>query len=226
MGLVSVTLVLSAIVVICSSRQSRPKPRQEELTVSDHRVRPASKLFAELISRGWPATNQEQKTQNEKVSDAYQSMTTVMDKLELKELPDWILQSQSPYLLKEEYFQLLEAKRIYDRERIMKMREAGSYDPRKSEKRNSLSNNLKISEDAILPIGDSYDGIYYARKHSPHTPEGQHHLHLYSKGNQIAELNIDGSTHDDWHGKRLPSKVQKGIKTHFPGFKVPKDGML
>lgn len=113
--MVSLVLVLFAVVVMRSSPQSRPKPRQGEPALSDHRVRPASEQFAELISRGWPARNQEQKTYEQKVLEAYQNMASIMDELEFEELPDWLMQTEhNPYPLREEYMQLLKAKRTYD----------------------------------------------------------------------------------------------------------------
>jgi hypothetical protein len=85
-----------------------------------------------------------------------------------------------------------------------------------------VSTLLREAQHRGTPIG----GIYSAVKHSPHTPEGKHHLHLYAKGNQIGALNIDGTTHDSWHGHRLPNMVVNGIRTHFPSFHVPEDGVL
>jgi hypothetical protein len=72
------------------------------------------------------------------------------------------------------------------------------------------------------PIG----GIYSAIKHPAHTPNGQQHLHLYAKNNQIGSLNIDGSTHDSWHGHPLPQAVIDGIRQHFPKFTIPASGIL
>lgn len=86
----------------------------------------------------------------------------------------------------------------------------------------NVSHLLNEAQHRGTPIG----GIYSASKHSPHTPEGKYHLHLYAKGNQIGALNIDGTTHDSWHGHRLPNVVVSGIKTHFPSFQVPDDGVL
>lgn len=81
---------------------------------------------------------------------------------------------------------------------------------------------LEEAQSRGVPIG----GLYSAVKHSPHTPNGMHHLHFYAKGNQIGALNIDGTTHDAWHGRRLPNKVIKGIAKHFPEFIIPPDGVL
>ena len=74
--------------------------------------------------------------------------------------------------------------------------------------------------------GRPMGGIYSAIKHSAHSPKGLQHLHLYAKNNQIGSLNIDGSTHDSWHGKCLPQAVIDGIRKYFPQFTIPASGIL
>ena len=75
-------------------------------------------------------------------------------------------------------------------------------------------------------LGKPIGGIYSPIKHPAHTPTGKHHLHIYVKSNQIGSLNIDGSTHDSWHGQRLPQAVIDGIRHYFPQFTIPAGGIL
>lgn len=74
--------------------------------------------------------------------------------------------------------------------------------------------------------GISLGGIYSAIKHKPHTEPGQHHLHIYKRGNQIFAINKDGTAHDKSHKYKIPNKVVTGLKQKFPDFKIPKDNFI
>ena len=72
------------------------------------------------------------------------------------------------------------------------------------------------------PIGGKYSAI----KHPPHTSKGEYHIHIYDKGKEIGSINQSGSTHDSWHGKKIPKKAAEGLRKHFPQFNIPEDGLL
>ncbi|MBV1825552.1 hypothetical protein [Komagataeibacter oboediens] len=65
--------------------------------------------------------------------------------------------------------------------------------------------------------------IYYHRAHVPGT---QDHLHFYQKGSKLFALNRDGTAHDKNHGVQIPNWAQQGIKTHYPDFTIPLDGLI
>jgi hypothetical protein len=73
-----------------------------------------------------------------------------------------------------------------------------------------------------LPIG----GRYSARKDSAHSPSGQVHLHLFAKNNQLAAINIDGTSHDGSNGFPLPTRAADGIRKHFPQFRIPPNNVI
>ena len=74
--------------------------------------------------------------------------------------------------------------------------------------------------------GINLTGPYSYLKHSPHIPQGQQHLHIYRKSNQLFSINRDGSAHDKNHGFRIPNKVVDALKTAFPDWIIPKDQMI
>lgn len=71
-----------------------------------------------------------------------------------------------------------------------------------------------------------FSGIYSAIEHLPRVTPGFKHIHLFAKGKEIGALNVNGSTHDSWHGVQLPNKVIDGIKNRFPKYNIPKNGLL
>lgn len=73
-----------------------------------------------------------------------------------------------------------------------------------------------------IPLG----GQYSAQRHGPHTPKGQHHLHVYAKNNELFAINKDGTAHDDSHGAQIPSKVHRSLRNLFPDYNIPSNGFL
>ena len=69
-------------------------------------------------------------------------------------------------------------------------------------------------------------GPYSVIKHKPHTDDGQYHLHLYHKHNQLFAINKDGTAHDKSHGYRIPNKVADALKKKFPEFVLPLDNII
>lgn len=74
--------------------------------------------------------------------------------------------------------------------------------------------------------GKSLGGAYSYVKHPPHIPDGQYHLHIYKKQNQIFALNFDGTAHDQSHGIRIPNKVADAIQRLFPNVKLPTGNLI
>lgn len=74
--------------------------------------------------------------------------------------------------------------------------------------------------------GTSLDGPYSATEHPPRTKPGQHHLHVYARGNQLFAINKDGTAHDRSHGVRIPNKVAKALRAKFPDYKIPQNDMI
>lgn len=74
----------------------------------------------------------------------------------------------------------------------------------------------------------SLGGAYSATKHSPHNPppHGKYHIHVYERQEQIFSINLDGSAHDQSHGVRIPNRVVKGLKKHFPDLALPKGQII
>lgn len=72
----------------------------------------------------------------------------------------------------------------------------------------------------------SLTGPYIANLDSPHVPQGQKHIHVYYKTNQLFAINVDGSAHDKSHGVKIPGKVAKALSDVLPNFKLPKDNII
>ncbi len=64
--------------------------------------------------------------------------------------------------------------------------------------------------------GKPLGGKYSAQLHPPHGGQGEKHLHVYAKKNQIFALNVSGTAHDKSHGVTIPNKVAAAIRQHFP----------
>lgn len=68
-----------------------------------------------------------------------------------------------------------------------------------------------------IPLGGSYS----AQIHGAHTPDGQKHIHVYDRTNQIFAMNIDGTAHDQSHQTQIPNQVAKAMQNLFPEFTIP-----
>ena len=66
--------------------------------------------------------------------------------------------------------------------------------------------------------GDPLIGKYSAKLHKAHIPQGQDHLHVYAKNNELFALNIDGSAHDRSHGNNIPNRVADAIVKKYSEF--------
>lgn len=83
----------------------------------------------------------------------------------------------------------------------------------------------KILREARLK-GEPLTGTYSTQYHSAHIPNGQEHLHVYCKQNQLFAINRDGSAHDRSHQTQIPNKVADAIRTKFPDFKLPPNNFI
>jgi hypothetical protein len=72
----------------------------------------------------------------------------------------------------------------------------------------------------------SLKGPYLVYLDSPHIPQGQKHIHVYRKNNQIFAFNMDGSAHDKSHGVKIPKKVAKALSDIFPNFELPNGNII
>ena len=62
--------------------------------------------------------------------------------------------------------------------------------------------------------------------HKAHVPNTDDHLHFVVKGAKVAALNKDGTAHDQSHGFQMQKWAIDGIKKHYPGFTIPKEGLI
>lgn len=71
-------------------------------------------------------------------------------------------------------------------------------------------------------------GPYSYRKDGPHTPPpvGQHHVHVFKKGNQLFSLNMDGTAHDQSHGVTIPNKVADALRRALPAIIIPTNNLI
>lgn len=70
---------------------------------------------------------------------------------------------------------------------------------------------------------------YKVIKHSPHSPVGQYHIHVYEGKNSKIErlaINKDGTAHDNSHGARIPNRVFEYLKNVLPDWNWPKDQVI
>lgn len=74
--------------------------------------------------------------------------------------------------------------------------------------------------------GHPLGGKYSAQLHPPHGGQGQQHIHVYARNNQLFALNIDGTAHDKSHGVQIPNKVAAAIRQHFPSFTIPANNLI
>lgn len=62
--------------------------------------------------------------------------------------------------------------------------------------------------------------------HSAHVEPGQDHLHFRQNGAKLYAVNRDGTAHDASHGKLMARWAREGMRDNYPGFTVPKDGLI
>ena len=62
--------------------------------------------------------------------------------------------------------------------------------------------------------------------HKAHIPDGQDHLQFMVKGRKVYSVNKDGTAHDRSHGKKMQRWALDGAAAHYPGFKMPDDGLI
>ncbi len=74
--------------------------------------------------------------------------------------------------------------------------------------------------------GEPLTGTYSTQYHSAHIKDGQDHLHVYCKQNQLFAMNRDGSAHDRSHQTQIPNKVADAIRTKFPDFTLPPSNFI
>lgn len=75
-------------------------------------------------------------------------------------------------------------------------------------------------------IGAPLTGPYSYKKHQPHNPTGEYHLHVYKKENEIFSINKDGSGHDGYSGTRIPNKAFNALKDKFPDWSWPENQII
>lgn len=69
-------------------------------------------------------------------------------------------------------------------------------------------------------------GTYSVKKHPPHVPGCDYHLHVYDSGNEIFAINQNGTAHDGYHGVRIPNKVYKELLNRYKSWNFPVDQMI
>lgn len=69
--------------------------------------------------------------------------------------------------------------------------------------------------------GEALIGSYSYIKNKPHTPDGDYHLHVYDGNNEIFAINKGGSSHDGYHGVRIPNKVYQALTKKFDKWIFP-----
>lgn len=87
----------------------------------------------------------------------------------------------------------------------------------------------ELAEKLATPLVEgkqSLTGAYRYDLHSPHTPKGQYHIHVYLKNNQIFAINWDGTAHDQSHRKVIPGKVFAALKAEFPDLVMPPNRII
>jgi len=88
--------------------------------------------------------------------------------------------------------------------------------------KNSKTSALYEAKNRGVPVG----GAYALQFHKKHSPVGKDHIHGYERNNQLFVLNVGGTAHDQSHGVRIPNKLAKAIKHHFPGIVLPPDNII
>ena len=87
------------------------------------------------------------------------------------------------------------------------------------------SHEEKLLREAKLK-GEPLTGTYATQYHAAHIKDGQDHLHVYCKQNQLFAINQDGSAHDRSHQTQIPNKVADAIRTKFPDFRLPPNNFI
>jgi len=75
-------------------------------------------------------------------------------------------------------------------------------------------------------IGSQLAGRYSYKKHQPHNPTGEYHLHVYKKENEIFSINKGGSGHDGYSGTRIPNEAINSLKDKFPDWSWPENQII
>ena len=88
--------------------------------------------------------------------------------------------------------------------------------------RNNETSALFEAKNRGKPVG----GAYSLQFHKKHSQKDKDHIHAYEKNKQLFALNIDGTAHDRSHKVRIPNKLAKGIRNHFPYIILPNDNVI
>lgn len=72
------------------------------------------------------------------------------------------------------------------------------------------------------PARRTFSGVY----HKAHIPDGQDHIHVHQRNNQLFALNVDGTAHDNSHGTRIPNRIADGLRRHFPDVTLPPNNFI
>lgn len=86
-----------------------------------------------------------------------------------------------------------------------------------------ISDHL-ITEGQNLPLKGTK---YFYRIDPPRGipgPGNQYHFHLILKGNDVLAINIDGTSHDNWHNVRIPDEVIPFLTKK--GYKIPANQII
>ena len=59
-----------------------------------------------------------------------------------------------------------------------------------------------------------------------HVPGSQDHLHFLQNGKNLFALNRDGTAHDKSHGVQMANWAVDYVKTQYPDWTLPKDGLI
>jgi hypothetical protein len=73
-----------------------------------------------------------------------------------------------------------------------------------------------------IPLG----GDYSYKKHSPHIPGGDYHIHGYENQKEIFAINKSGTAHDGYHGVVIPKKAFDALSAKFPDWNWPANRLI
>ena len=82
--------------------------------------------------------------------------------------------------------------------------------------------NLLVEDRKHVDLGKGREVFY----HTAHVPRGQDHLHFYQNDSKLYALNRDGTAHDASHGKKMSRWATDAVKDNYPGFTLPKGGLI
>jgi hypothetical protein len=91
----------------------------------------------------------------------------------------------------------------------------------------SLATLTEATLDEARHRGEPLYGPYSVQDHGAHVQQGEAHIHVYYKNNQLFALNKgSGTAHDQSHGIKIGNKLAKALKQKISDLTIPPNNFI